>query len=983
MTRLVTLGGLELSPGGFRQPKPLLLLTHLALEGPGQRRHLAELFWPDGNRLKSLSMALTRLKQAAPGLVGADTKRAWTTVPTDVLELLAALEAGERQRAIDLYAGGFLEGVEPADWCAELEEWVEGTRERLRGRVQQALLELAEAAAAGLDHRKAAELAERAWRLPGGTSASAELLRKMYPLLGAGRSTLAEEVRRELEDFGALPRARVAVATPALPGGAPGFFGREAELARACGLLDQPGCRLLTLLGPGGSGKTRLARRVVETLQEWGTFPDGIFFSTLEAVSDPGLLPGVLVRELGARAPSHGDEWQHLSQVAGSRRLLLVLDNFEQLRGAAGSIENLLAATEELRILVTSRERLGLPQEHMLPLAGLPLPEMDPTWEAAWEFAGVRLFSERALRAQPLLDLPSQSEAILRICRRLDGMPLALELAATLMRLMPAAELDSLLNRGLDVLGASASDLPARQRSLRTVFETSWRLLAPAEQAALARLSVFRGGFRHEAAAAVAHADLNILGALLDKSWLAVGPDGRFNQHPHLHEFAHARLTDDAGDLLATCNRHADWLIDFAEDTKLHLRGERAAHYMARTAEELANLRAALDFLAKQSDWRRSLRLGVALAHYWESQGYYQEGYRYLTAALEGATETERNVVSAHLRAGYLALRRREDSVAHGHFERALAGAEGLPDEALKADALLGLGIELRIRGDDPVTARSLFQDALRHAGNGGDKAISSEALRQLAALNTTQGHYPQARALLEEASQLDEEAGNRPGLLGTLAVLGMVLDYLGESGRVRLINERALALAKELGHRHAEAIVLINLGLAADPASEEALDLYGQSLAIFRELGEPDGISNQLANLASVHHLRGELREAQLLLEECLDLLQRIGDPGRFAHPLLIYGQVLGDLGDKDGAGRRFEECIEICRRSGETWCLMRALVFLARWHHERDELPAAWRCLREADKHATEAGDSRVITLVKETTSWLEEAAKRARSD
>jgi len=268
---LQTLGGLELSGSDFSQPKPLLLLAYLALEGPTPRRHLAELFWPEGNRMKSLSMALTLLKQGAPGSVGADDVRAWAEVETDVAGLLGALERGALEEAAERYRGPFLEGVHLRGWSAELEEWVYGKREFLAERVREAVLVLAEGEAAKGGFGIAARRAEDAYGLAGAPPPSPSELGRLHKLLLAGESHQAKLVRRELEDtYGVTPtcsaaEARASLCQPTsppptnLPARGGFFMGRERELAALTRRLTDPACALLTLVGPAGVGKTRLA----------------------------------------------------------------------------------------------------------------------------------------------------------------------------------------------------------------------------------------------------------------------------------------------------------------------------------------------------------------------------------------------------------------------------------------------------------------------------------------------------------------------------------------------------------------------------------------------------------------------------------------------------------------------------------------------------------------------------------------------------
>jgi DNA-binding SARP family transcriptional activator len=305
--RLRTLGKLELEGGNLQRPKPLLLLCYLALEGPKERRHLAELFWMGAtNSLGSLSMALTQLRQGASGSFEADLQRVWTYLETDAKQLLRAAETGELEKVLELYQGRFLDGLYLQDWSAELEEWVYHTREFLAGRVRGVLLRLAEAAAAQQQFELAAKQAEQAYLLSGAPEPEVEELERLYALLLAGGSAQAAQVRKEAESFGISLITRVEEAKEKLhsslrgsntakrhnwPSRGTSFVGRDLEITDITNLLMRNDCCLVTLTGPGGVGKTRLALQVGDALLKQGLFRDGVFFVPLETVSSPNDIP--------------------------------------------------------------------------------------------------------------------------------------------------------------------------------------------------------------------------------------------------------------------------------------------------------------------------------------------------------------------------------------------------------------------------------------------------------------------------------------------------------------------------------------------------------------------------------------------------------------------------------------------------------------------------------------------------------------------
>ena len=301
MIHLKALGGLKLESVPFTQPKPLLLLTYLAIEGSQQRKHLAELFWREGDRMKSLGVALVRLRQGLNEGIESDTKKAWAMVSSDVKELLEALDKNNWQEADKLYTGAFLDGIMLETGNNELEEWVYSTREYLAERVQHALLNLAEEAAQLQDFLKTGELAERAYKLPGLAGTDLTNLKRLYPLLCAGNSLCAPDIRKEAESYGVTLQLTTqearekfkleAKSSSPLPMRNTLFVGRDEELAELATLLSKPNVSLLTLLGPAGVGKTRLALQLAHEQQKLNTFKDGVYFIALDALTDSSLYP--------------------------------------------------------------------------------------------------------------------------------------------------------------------------------------------------------------------------------------------------------------------------------------------------------------------------------------------------------------------------------------------------------------------------------------------------------------------------------------------------------------------------------------------------------------------------------------------------------------------------------------------------------------------------------------------------------------------
>jgi DNA-binding SARP family transcriptional activator len=373
--RLRTLGGLELKDSPFHRPKTLLLLAYLALEGPKERQHLAMLLLPQTDkkqRLHRLRVMLSQLRQEVPGVIEADGAQVWSTLQMDAKEFLSLVEAGRYGEALKHYGGTFLKGFDLPNWSVELEEWVYGTREFLASRAREALLHLGEEEAARGRFEEAAKHAEAAYLLAGAPEPEPEDFARCHALLVAGNHPRAAEVRKEAQAFGIVlqlspeeARARFFTAEtspPAhnLPLRSTSFISRDAELIEIADLLADPDCQLLTLVGPGGVGKTRLAVHAALEQYHLGRFPGGVFFVALEALTSVQAIPTAIASAIGLELQSYLDPLAQLQDHLAKKDILLVLDNYEHLMEAALLPAQLLQACPRLKLLVTSRERLNV-----------------------------------------------------------------------------------------------------------------------------------------------------------------------------------------------------------------------------------------------------------------------------------------------------------------------------------------------------------------------------------------------------------------------------------------------------------------------------------------------------------------------------------------------------------------------------------------------------------------------------------------------
>ncbi|MEP7358979.1 MAG: LuxR C-terminal-related transcriptional regulator, partial [Anaerolineales bacterium] len=408
------------------------------------------------------------------------------------------------------------------------------------------------------------------------------------------------------------------------------FVGREQELAAIAELLANPACRLVTLVGPGGSGKTRLA--IQAATQQRDAFSDGVVLVPLAPVGSPESLAGAISDALKVPLAGREDPQAALLGYLGAKQMLLVLDNCEHLLAGAGLFGEILRGAPRITLLATSRERLNLVGEWLFDVEGLPVPAQWRAGEAEGA-AGLFMQSARRLRAG---FAPSEADkaAVVRICQLVGGMPLAVELAAAWVRMLSCAEIAAEIEGSLGILAAESRDVPLRQQSMQAIYDHSWKLLSLEEQQAFPRLSVFRSGFQREAAEQVAQAGLRLLSALVDKSLVRANPNGRYELHELARQYAAEKLQA-AGDAETAARRHLAYCVGLAERAAPELIGPHQAVWLVRLEAEHDNLRAALAWSQAAAETEMGLRLAGAVWRFWFLRGHLLEGEQWLRRMLE------------------------------------------------------------------------------------------------------------------------------------------------------------------------------------------------------------------------------------------------------------------------------------------------------------------------------------------------------------
>jgi predicted ATPase/DNA-binding SARP family transcriptional activator len=894
------------------------LLVYLAMKRTWVgRAELAALLWPDQDSklaYTNLRKALFRLQRFpwANQIEGQGSALRFD-VTTDVQAFESALREHRTTEALPLFRGALLTGFDEGSndaWSGWLSferdrlqsAWRSATQERLVGDIDAA--EAIDLAARLLDADPLDDVALQAymtWLTRAGQAARARQAYREYV------ARLADELGLEpgselkaLHDSLGTVASTAGAAPTASPPADDRFVGRTVELRRAASLLAQDDCRLLTVTGPGGVGKTRLGQRVLRECAP--RFADGAYFVALDDLTEAEELGARLARDLGIELKGRADPFEQVIEALRTRQVLLLLDNFEQLTAAVPQVGRLLAACPRVKVVATSRVRLALHAEWLLPLGGLPCPE-DEDRDVIESFDAVRLFVTAARRVQPELVPAAEAAAIVDICRQVDGLPLALELAAVWTRVLSCDAIARELRRGSELLHTTDGTQPTRHASFDVVFEQSWRLLTDVEREALARLSVFHGSFSPEAARAVALSPLAVLGSLADKSLLS--KDGaRMRLHPLVQQLAAARLVAFPTDV-DTEAAHAEYF---------HRMLGQMSHSVT-IADRSSLVFIDLEFENVRRAWQWSVAHGntaglslsaKALLEYCDHRGRVEEGLTLLRLAAESSAVQEDAELHALLlsKVSHMEYRLDRYAEAEATASRVLAATRRSHDRGARVQALNVLGT-CAFRLGRLADARRHFKLALASVPAEWQASSTANTLDHLALIEKTLGHYDESLRLALQSLAQYRQLGDRAEEALCLNNLGSLQLLMGDEVSAGAHLREGLTICESDGLNATLGFILTNLSeLAMRSGNLDGAAAYAErAIQVSTATGNRAVSAWAKIKAARVSTRRAELGRARATLAEAVATVVAIGVPSLKIDGLAMLAELLAAQGEPDSA--------------------------------------------------------------------------------
>jgi predicted ATPase/DNA-binding SARP family transcriptional activator/Tfp pilus assembly protein PilF len=897
-------------PTKFDSDKVRALLIYLAIKAsPQSRKHLAELLWEDtpATMRRNLCKAISNLSKLLGNLlvkegndlIALDMQRCWV----DVHEFDQLYQQATLHEATQLYQADFLNHFH-IDSCEDFEQWAVGEQARLRLQMLDLLHKVARHHEKHnrLDeaiqtirrlltiepwceeaHRWLMELLMRAGQRSAALAQFELCQRVLQEELAVPPSpetvTLAEQIRQAPAGRSAVGTLEAANPRNNLPTSLTPLIGRRQEIAEIAAVMTNH--RLVTLTGVGGCGKTRLALALAE--QFVPQFGDGACFVSLAPVTDPAVIPTAIAEAAGLSLQGTLGADRQLVDYLRFKKMLLVVDNVEHLIPKVQLFSHLLQQAPGIQMLATSRQPLHLYGEQTYTLLGLPTPPITASLALNTPEV-VQIFVQGAQRTMPAFRPQQQDLAeICQICRLVDGLPLGIELAATWVRHLSCAEINSELQRDLGSLVNPHVDVPERHRSLDAVIQYSWDLLAPKEKAALRALSVFRGGCDRQAALQVAKTDLNTLAQLVDKSLLNRADDGRYGMHEVVRQFAHEQLLS-AEQATEVQRRHVAYYLTLAQRADDEILGAAQFEWVTKLSVEKDNLRAALTWCQRQpGEVTQGLRLTGALLWFWFLSNSWHEGQQWAETFLQHSSPTEEAEARAMALfvAGGLCAAVDEYALGSQYLQASLALLQPLTGHRRIPQVMSILGI-ISLYQNDLVQAAEWFNRSLALIGTDGNQADYLWSLQHLGETMLAKGDFDQAYATFQRCLHLNQQIGYTISFPQTLIGLARVERSLGDWENAKAHLAESLRMAQELDIFRFQSMALSNLGWIALQQQDAGLaqEHFYASLQLYRKLGDTMGIADAIEGLAVVAATQNDGKSAAHLFGVADGLRQRIGVP-------------------------------------------------------------------------------------------------------
>lgn len=885
---------------------------------------------------------------------------------------------------LDLYRGDFLEGFFLRE-ASGFEEWTLLERERLRQQTLGAMHTLVEFYVscgeyrAGLPwaqrlleldplresaHRQSMILLARDGQLNAALAHYNACARLLEKELGVQPEAETQTLYQRLKDSGAAYRHN-------LPTFLTPFIGREAELTQIGDRLIQSASRLITIVGPGGLGKTRLAIQVAA--DKLGAFLQGVCFVSLSGVSsnsDEQTIIGEIAESLQLTFTGSAKLRTQLFNYLRDKELLLVLDNFEQVIETAGLITELLQACPKVRVLITSRVRLNCLGEWVISLDGLTVPDSQTLTDAN-RWSAVGLFVQTASRVTPHFALTeAAAPAVIRICQLVGGLPLAIELAASWTRALSVNDIASKIEHDLDFLAAEHRDLPPRQRSVRAVFEDAWQQLSDLDQTAFSRLAVFQGGFTAEAAKHVADATPDVLLRLIDAVLIRQGANERYQIHSLLQQFAAAKLVDET--LAATKSRHALYYAQLLAALEADLKGSKQIEALNIIAREVDNVRAAWGWALGQSPHPETVQPIItlsleSLAMFHLTRGWYQEGTDWFARAvqwLKSDSERTDDLLLGRLleRQASCGLFINSSDITEQLLQQSLQIFQRRAATVYVPRVWHGLGYLAFVRGDY-AEAERLFTQGIAEARLAGDNYQLGAMLSILAEVADRQGQVERAQQLDEENLALQRRQREPRSLARALNAVSISRMRLEKYAEAESLMAEAIDISRQMHDRYMLAAIYTNRSFNSFSAGDmEKAEEYGwESYRLCRECADYWGEALALNNLGEFAHARREYAQAKQLYLQGIEIYRRNDMKTGLPQILADLGLTCIELGDLTAAKTHLREAIQLSEQMTTTPMTLKSLGGWARILELEEQLEPALGFATLVAQHPASEADAR----------------------